>query len=623
MTLIETFIGKEEELIMEIRHLEERKKDLLAAFLLIVFAFVVNRGIAIKGLFMDDLYLWSCYGEQSFFQYVFPLGSTRFRFLYYLAAWLELAFIGPHIGWIVPINILLNAAVAFTVYKMAQFYSRSDYISIFCGIAYLASRMAYYQIGQTYGLMETLALWLAIGILYLLSRCLSDHGSRRKPEFYLACVLYFAVCFVHERYMVLIPLFFFVLLFGRRRGICQWLAPIVTFALVQGIRVMTIGKLMPAGTGRTQVADTFSVKEAIRYAFSQVAYVFGINAGPEHLNGQNFREAPLLITLLIAVADLMLVAIAVAFLVKLIRDWRKCLDCLPVCILFLGFIAGCIACSSVTIRVEMRWVYVSYTAALLFLSWMYGVLTRDLDRKMALHVQALPFVVMITGYVVLMLPVELYYRSLYPNLYFWAEQQQYNSLAEVTYGTYGDDIFGKKIYIIGDSYDMSEFTDETFFKVFDPERMAEGTEVIHIADVRDIGLVDDDMLVLQEDPAHNRYLDITEPVRRMKCRGLYGYYSDGWIDEQAEVQLMTGEDGTIEMSFYYPGEITGDEWMTIYVNDDPKTYLQFTDQQMTWSWTGQPYRTVTLRFETNFYVRDAQEKRGERRLAAITHFRAD
>ena len=59
--------------------------------LLLGLAVWLNHGIQIKGLYMDDLYFWSCYGEQSFVEYVFPMGSTRFRFLYYLAAWLEMA----------------------------------------------------------------------------------------------------------------------------------------------------------------------------------------------------------------------------------------------------------------------------------------------------------------------------------------------------------------------------------------------------------------------------------------------------------------------------------------------------------------------------------------------------
>ena len=45
-------------------------------------------------------------------------------------------------------------------------------------------------------------------------------------------------------------------------------------------------------------------------------------------------------------------------------------------ILFLGFIALCIGSSSVTIRVEMRWVYVAYAAALLFFAYLSRVMGR-------------------------------------------------------------------------------------------------------------------------------------------------------------------------------------------------------------------------------------------------------
>lgn len=598
------------------------RDDLIVLLMLTGFAFWVNRGMEIRGLYMDDLYLWSCFGEQSFSEFVFPLGSTRFRFVYYLAAWLELLITGAHVEWFVPINILLNVAVGFSLYRMAKKFSRSVYVAALCSAAFLASRMAYYQIGQVYGLMETMALWMALGILYLLCGYLNEDPDKKSRKFMTACLLYFGVCFVHERYMVLIVLFLLAVLWKERKNWKLWTAAAGTFLAVQGIRLATIGGLSPAGTGGTDVADTFSIGQALRFVISQVAYLFGINAGPEHLNGQNFREAPLVIMVLIALADLMLIGVTVAFVMRLIQNRKGMLSSLGTALLFLCFIGGCIACSSVTIRVEMRWVYVSYGAALLFLSWMYGMLTKDMAER-GRFMQAVPFLVMISLYVIFMLPVELYYRNLYPKLYYWQDQERYNSLAEVTYGTYGNDIFGKTIYIVGDSYEMSDFTADTFFKVFDPERKAEGTQVIFLDDVREIGLITDDMLVLAEDPAHDRFLDITQGVREFKCRSLYGYYEDGWMDERAEIQLMAGSTGNIELEFYYPGEIQKEQWISIYVDGEAQSYLGIEENLMRTSLSVAPYQVVNLKFETNFYVPDAQEQRGEKKLAAVLTIRAD
>ena len=155
----------------------EWKDHVIFMGILLAMAVWVNRGIEIKGLYMDDLYFWSCYGEQSFLQYVFPVGSTRFRFLYYLAAWLEMAVVRNHVGWFVPFNILLNAAVSWSIYFIGRRLSRAKGIGFLCGSMFLISRMAYYQIGQVLGLMETMALWMAVMILWYLFRYLNEKDS--------------------------------------------------------------------------------------------------------------------------------------------------------------------------------------------------------------------------------------------------------------------------------------------------------------------------------------------------------------------------------------------------------------------------------------------------------------
>ena len=599
----------------------EWKDHVIFMGILLATAVWVNRNIEIKGLYMDDLYFWSCYGEQGFLQYVFPLGSTRFRFLYYLAAWLEMAVVGNHVNWFVPFNILLNTAVSCSVYLIGRRLSRSKGIGFLCGFMYLISRMAYYQIGQVLGLMETMALWMAIGILWYLYRYLDGEDGRKY--YYMSCALYFGVCFVHERYMVLLPLLLFVLLIKRSKDAAEWGAGLVSFLLVQAIRVFAIGSVLPAGTGGTQVADTFSLADTIRHGLSQIAYVFGINAGPEHLNGRPWAQSPLAIRILVLLADAAIAVIVLGFLIKVIRDKRKDVKGKVLCslALFLLFIGACIASSSVTIRVEMRWVYVSLTAALLLLAYMYGYLTEGVKPELYL-IRLWPWGAAFACYVILMLPAELFYRAQYPNLYLWPDQLRYNSLAEETYGRYGDSLFGKNIYIIGSSYEMSDFTARTFFKVFDKERTAEGTSVEFIDSIRDIGLVDSRMLVLREDPEHNGFQDITQFVKEIKLNVEYGYYDDGWMDEHASLTVMAGETGVIDLEIIYPGVMSGGEGIKITKDQDEPYTIPVRSTVVNQTIEAEPWQMVHLTFDYNFYMHNAQEQRGKDRLAAIVHMTA-
>lgn len=599
------------------------KTEALVLILLTAFAFVINRHMEIKGLYMDDLYQWFCFNDNPFFTAVFTSGGTRFRALYNLVAWTEMKLFGTHVNWYVPFNIVLNSCLAYNLYRMAKRFSHSAYVGILCAVMFLMSRMSYYQIGQALGLMETMAMWMALGILYFLLEYLGDEDeTSANRRLYLAAVLYFCVCLVHERYMVLLPLFYFSLLFKLSKNWKLWAAPTVGFALIQLLRFIFIGTISPPGTGGTDVVDTMSVSSVLHFVLSQIAYIFGINAGPEHLNGQNFREAPLGVTILIALADLMIAVLVLAFVIRVLHKGKKMVPYLQKTFLFVAFIGACIVCSSVTIRVEMRWVYVSLAAALLFLSWMYGSLTEQMAKR-GRWVQALPYLSLFTLYVLFMLSVEHYYRGLFPNLYYWADQEHYNALAEETYGQYGVGIFGKTIYIVGDKFEMDDFTQAEFFRVFDRLNREDCVKVVHIRDLRDIGLITDDMLVIQEDPENNRFQDITHAASLFKCRPIYGFYDDGWLDERASVQVMAGSTGEIHLSFNYPRDLTDDQWLTVYVDGEPTEYINFTEQNAECAIQVDPYQPVTLRFESNFYVPNALEKRGVTRLAVLLKMTAD
>ena len=631
--------------------------ELLIFAIFLGFGFWINRGVELKGLYMDDLYLWSCYGNQSFTEYVFPMGSSRFRFLFYLASWLELFFIGGHVEWMVPFNIILNAGIAYSIYRMAVSFSDGRRIISFAvGIFYLSSRMAYYQIGQFYGLMESLALWAALGMLWFLYRYVNE---KKTGAFLMANLLYFVVCFIHERYMALLPLLLLavVLGFGKglssknvtgkpkrnnepvpaaepgrsrgrgqsrgaqnkketvvraaaaegTRGFCLpgpllFVITLLVFGAIQMIRLCTIGTLSPAGTGGTDVADTFKLTDAIGQALNQVGFVFGRNSGPVYLCIEPFTDSPDRIKTLILAAEAVLGAGVLAAVTGIIRERKEIVCHLKNAVLFLMFIALCIGSSSVTIRVEMRWVYVAYAAALLFFAYLSRVMGKA--------------GILVLLYGCLIFPAETYYRDNWDKLYLWAPQSQYNSLAERTYGTYGDDIFDKEIYIIGKDFKISDFNAETFLKVYAKDK-TNVPKLQFIDSDMELKEITDDMVILCEDPEHNAYNDVTEIIKRQRFDTPFGSYPDGWIDENAKLVLTNGDSSRLILKCYYPGKLAGGETCKIRVNGRQMDDLVFTDNTMYYEIPAAPYQRFTVEFSCNFYVKGAKEHRGEENLAMV------
>ena len=371
------------------------------------------------------------------------------------------------------------------------------------------------------------------------------------------------------------------------------------FGAIQMIRLYTIGTLSPAGTGGTDVADTFKFTDAIGQALNQVGLVFGRNSGPLHLCIEPFADSPDRIKNLILAAEAILGVGVLAAVIGMIRARDEIVCHLKNAVLFLVFITLCIGSSSVTIRVEMRWVYVAYAAALLFFAYLSRVMGKA--GILVLLYGCLIFWVKIPGQ---SQPVS------------WAPQSQYNSLAEKTYGTYGDDIFDKEIYIIGKDFEISDFNAETFLKVYAKDKI-NIPKLQFIDSDMDLKEITDDMVILCEDPEHNAYNDVTEIVKRQRFDTPFGSYSDGWIDEHAKIVLTNGESSKLTLKCYYPGRLIGGETCKIKVNGRQMADLVFTDNTMYYEIPAAPYQRFTVEFSCNFYVKGAKEHRGEENLAMV------
>ena len=550
----------------------------VALVLLLLFGLFINRHLSIRALYGDDLYLWSFYGCEDFWSFTFPkVTKGNFRPFYWALSYLEFRLIGPHVHWYARFNVLLNVAIAWVIYFFSRRLSRltrtpqgmriGQVVGLLTGMLYLQSHFAAYQIAQVLGLLESLALLLALLTLWGLFDYMEGRGTR---AYLRACLCFFLVIFTHERYIALAPLFYLAVLtqylterrlcrrFAPSRSSCaasdeipamnrlgrtvELLLPLLILAVFFGTRVVVAGEAIPVGTAGTKVQDTFSLAQALGFAFSQVAYIFGINAGHAIFCGVSFADSARWVQALIVLSWLCLLLMLVLYVRMAWKRGRITPRLIGENLLFICFIALCIGSSSITIRLETRWVYVSYTAALLYLSYMLGEIAKSgavkakagravrtraatvqrastasisaSGERAACHGMAmvLAFSLLFMAYGAVMTPVEHYDRQHYPNIFFFFDQDRVNSLADCTIDAVGaGEFLGKKqVYIYYNYYEMSDFYAEYFYKPFDPEKTGQGTEIhfINRPDELPADATVENSVVLMEH-GNRGYIDVT------------------------------------------------------------------------------------------------------------------
>ncbi len=508
---------------------------LLALFALILIGLFVNRNIQIRGLYGDDLYLWSYYGEDNFWDFTFPAETKgNFRPFYWAMSYLEFLIVGRHVNYYAAFNTVVNIFISLVVYFFGLRLTKaeekkgteliiSNVVPFLAGAMYLGSHFAAYQIGQVLGLLESLALLLAVMVLGFLYEYTANRNS---TFYYMACFMYFLVIFTHERYIALFPLFYISIVIGfiskrkigsrsRSRGykekyLIKTLLPMAELTVFFLARLRIAGQAMPAGTAGTEVTETFDLIQSLRYAIMQVQYIFGVNAGEAYLNGINWNDAPIWLHVCVYVSWIVMLIMIIIYMMTIKKQG---IDHVVIGqnLLFISFIALCIGCSSITVRLEIRWIYVSYTAALLYICYMLG---RINDYSGKFLSEGKRFTVLFVIYCILMTPVEQLYRSNFKNIFFWFELDRVNSLADETIGKYKDFLGIRQTYIFYNRYEMTDFYAEYFYKPYDPLKTGQGSEVHFINDVSELPTDANynNSVVLLESSDRRGYIDITDQV---------------------------------------------------------------------------------------------------------------
>lgn len=614
--------------LVKVEEKYEYLKDILLSLLLIGIAFIINTGISIKGLYMDDLLMWSTRRGTGFFRYVFPHEMRKFRPVYWAVTWIYQGIIKNNLDFIVPINIVIGAGIAIAIYFFAKGLARSKTMAFLFAAMFLVSRFSYYDIGQYLGLMEAMAMIFAFAICVCLYKYINGQANR---YFYYACVFYFLDCFTHERFVVLFPMLIFAVIVKKGYRIINAPVAIITFILANYIRFAALKSFIPEGTGNSKVSETFKLSSFFASVKTEILYLCGINTGPTHLNGIDFKDANIAVKILIIIgifAFIMFICKSVYSILmrskKIEFDWIKNI------LLFLGFIIGSIVSSAVTIRVEMRWLYAPFLFLLLLTAYIYGV-----DKKIAVrksknkvigtslsrifHVSFVSAIlVMVWGFC--MLVGDMYYRGYYNKIYLFEGQNRANSLANETYYKYDKDLSNKRIYIIKNDFKLSDFDALEFFRAYNPDIRED--IVTFIDNYRDIGVVNEDMIVLTEDKKNNEYVNVTDFLRNIKVENIYGHYDDGWTDEEAKFNVMSGEHGQIHFEIMYPGELTGNESIEIDANGEKET-LDLVSNITYYEIDTTPNTVIPIQMKSNFYMPDAKEQRGDKKLSFILNIKIE
>ena len=614
--------------LVKVEEKYEYLKDILLSLLLIGIAFIINTGISIKGLYMDDLLMWSTRRGTGFFRYVFPHEMRKFRPVYWAVTWIYQGIIRNNLDFIVPINILIGAGIAIAIYFFAKELARSKTMAFLFAAMFLVSRFSYYDIGQYLGLMEAMAMIFAFALCVCLYKYINGQANR---YFYYACIFYFLDCFTHERFVVLFPMLIFAVIVKKGYRIINASVAIITFIVANYIRFAALKSFIPEGTGNSKVSETFKLSSFFASVKTEILYLCGINTGPTHLNGIDFKDVNIAVKILIIIgifAFTMFICKSVYSILmrskKIEFDWIKNI------LLFLGFIIGSIVSSAVTIRVEMRWLYAPFLFLLLLIAYIYGVDKKITVRKSKnkvigtslsriFHVSFVSAIlVMVWGFC--MLIGDMYYRGYYDKIYLFEGQNRANSLANETYYKYDKDLSNKRIYIIKNDFKLSDFDALEFFRAYEPDIRED--IVTFIDNYRDIGVVNEDMIVLTEDKKNNEYVNVTDFLRNIKVENIYGHYDDGWTDEEAKFNVMSGEHGQIHFEIMYPGELTGNESIEVDANGEKET-LDLVSNITYYEIDTTPNTLIPIQMKSNFYMPDAKEQRGDKKLSFILNIKIE
>ena len=359
--------------------------------------------------------------------------------------------------------------------------------------------------------METTATIFAIIFVWNVYEYMQGNGRC----YYFALVSYILCVLSHERYIVLMP----VLLYAwwvtdKKKDVTSlsrkiYLKPVLTillFGLIMLLeKCLTLNIMM--GTGGTNVVETFSVKILLIQIIYSIGYLLGFNGPQLYLSMISWYQYSWKAKIVVLVSILMIAILVILSIIDISKsdkeDKRK--NC-SVIVMFLLVISAVIFVSSITIRVELRWMYYPYMAMVFLLIYLAHI-KRDLRN---FRIKQFCFFM----YMICTIAFNIYCRRYYGNLYYWRIYTMANSLSDNTYGRYGNKMY-KKSWVLITQMELEIGSYDDLMRQFDISDQYD-IKLEVIPTIKELDNVDDIMNkeILYFDKKQSKFINISKVVRQ-------------------------------------------------------------------------------------------------------------
>lgn len=569
-----------------------------------------------RALYRDDLGTYQVIGDESktFSQRILDTTANKTRYVFNFILIVFFKIVGTNFERIDTLLFIWNVLLSVIFFLLLWWLIDSKenkkdiFLSLGGTLAFSSSRFSYYTMSEVLGIMEGLALLLTVAFLILLIKDNYQFGQK----YWIANVLCLVNMYVHERYFVLwgVVLAYIILakMVNREKRISsKVLIAFSAIAIFFIQRYFVLGNRVLDGTSGTDIVDTFSIKTFITHVVYQMGYLLGVNApNNAYLNGIAPTDVSCSIYILTIVIIFSWMLIFILFVHAL-----RCKQLVfreEICKLTLGIaiIGALIVASSVTIRVEMRWLYASYAIFISLMTYMASRIIYGEYKK-----QKVGYALWVVA-IFCILGQEQYYRDNWRNLYYWGDRELSSSLVE------NIDVNDKEIenITIVSADEGFSWDSQTVKDLLSPYEI----ECYEVVFVDNIFLIPENAeYILLKKTGENLFLLMTDV-----CSSLFnkaGWYEDGWVEPYATFSMINTDSNNMSMRFMYTGAYRKGMGGEVWVNGEKQKEFMFKEDDNWLNIELENIETGLLKFEIkfNFVVIENSGRSEEGKLSCLLY----